>query len=188
MGVGVASRFAGPAHGAPAAILFLGLLAWACVSDLRARRIPNVVVLLLLLAGLLHSVVVGGWGAGLARAAGGFGVGFAIWLPFYLAGALGAGDVKLFAAAAAWFGPIYAAYAAIASALCGGLLALAWIVVADPAGLIRFVGLLPGAATRFRLSAPTPAAKRARVPYGLAMAAGLAATAFLDLLPTAGWL
>jgi prepilin peptidase CpaA len=166
--------------------VFLCLLAWACVSDLRTRRIPNLVVVLLVLSGLLHSVAgADSLGSGLARAAAGFGVGFAIWLPFYLAGALGAGDVKLFAAAATWLGPAFAVRAALASAICGGVLALAWIVVADPTGLSRFVGLLPGAATRLRPQQPTPASKRARVPYGLAMAAGLATTAFFDLLPTA---
>ncbi len=80
-----------------AQILLAMLVATAAIFDLRCRRIPNWLVLAGIVVGL-------GWNAhssgfsGMGRAATGLGLVFALYLPFYLIRALGAGDVKLLAA------------------------------------------------------------------------------------------
>lgn len=76
----------------------------AAVIDLRSRRIPNWLTLLLAVAGLINALVwrfpvdIAGSTLGLLA---GFGL---LLLPFAL-GAIGGGDVKLLAAIGAWVGP-----------------------------------------------------------------------------------
>src|ERR1700712_1629037 len=69
----------------------------AGVYDLRTRRIPNKLTLPAIFAGLLLHLIIGspaemGWAALAGLIAGG------IFLLFFLAGGMGAGDVKLMAA------------------------------------------------------------------------------------------
>jgi prepilin peptidase CpaA len=85
-------------------IVGLTIASLACVTDLRTRRIPNVLTFGAALAGLLYQFVSGGID-GLGHAALGWLVGAVIFiLPFALGG-LGGGDVKLLAALGAWLGP-----------------------------------------------------------------------------------
>ena len=67
---------------------------------------------------------------GLVRALSGLALGFSIWIMFHVAGGMGAGDVKLFAAAAAWLGPGGAWRAALVAALAGGVLSLGALILA----------------------------------------------------------
>jgi prepilin peptidase CpaA len=85
-------------------LAFALLLAGACVSDLRSRRIPNQIVSALGLAGLGYALGTMAPIAALEHALGGSAVGLALWLPFWMARVLGAGDVKLAAASGAWLG------------------------------------------------------------------------------------
>jgi prepilin peptidase CpaA len=74
-----------------------------------------------------------GWHAGtsgatgLERSAGGAAVGFLVFLVFYVAGAMGAGDIKLMAAFGALLGPSGILLAALFAAPAGGLMAAAWL-------------------------------------------------------------
>ena len=112
--------------------MFLALAVW---TDLRWRRVPNVLVawgLALALALPLAAVsrpdeslawpsvglsVVGTWAAGLTLS------GLLLW-PLYLRGAMGAGDIKLMAMAGAFLGPDLAWRAVLYTCVAGGLLAL----------------------------------------------------------------
>jgi prepilin peptidase CpaA len=169
--------------------VFTLLLVGACVSDVQRRRIPNVLVLILALCGLGFSLVANPIRPGAAHAAGGAAVGLVIWLPFWMMGKLGAGDVKLFAAAGAWLGPMGAVTGALVAAVCGGILTLGWLVheqgVASTLRGIALRGLLlRGNAARAGVQAPSllvvPATRR--VPYGLALAAGALLVAWLPAL------
>jgi prepilin peptidase CpaA len=137
-------------------VVFVALLAAACVTDARERRIPNRLVVTLALLGVVYSVATAPWLVGAQRALLGALVGVAIWLPFHLMGWMGAGDVKLFGAASAWLGPAFALRASLLAALLGGVLALVWLA-------------------RARLQA-NPGERR--LPYGIAMAAALALAAW----------
>jgi prepilin peptidase CpaA len=162
------------------------LLAWAAVSDLRARRIPNTLVLVLAALGLVYVVLVRqspsallGWGGGLV-------VGFALWIPLHVLGMLGAGDVKLFAAAAAWLGPMGAVRGALLCAVVGGLLSLLFMAWTRTSGAtFRRLGSWAVVAASGGSKLPPPAAHAThQLPYGVAMAVGLALAWWLpQLLP-----
>ena len=170
--------------------LLTALLLTACATDLRARRIPNPLVLALLGAAVVRALLGGPVAPGAALLAA--GLGLLLWLPPYALRVLGAGDVKLFAAAAAWIGPVAVPRAALAAGVAGGLLGLAWLLArltratvgalrvhrfGAPAAIAAHAaacgGVLPALATRLRASAQ--ADRRTTLPYGLAIAAGILA-------------
>jgi prepilin peptidase CpaA len=76
----------------------------AAFFDLRERRIPNLLTGPTLLFGLLLHGLVEGWSRGLASAGGAALVAGLLFLVFFLAGGMGAGDVKLMAAVGAVVG------------------------------------------------------------------------------------
>jgi prepilin peptidase CpaA len=114
-------------------IVALALGSIACVTDVRSRRIPNVLTFGGAAAGLMFHAAFP-TGSGLLPAAEGWLAGAVVlFIPFALGG-LGAGDVKLLAALGAWLGPSEIIRAAMYAALAGGVLAL---VVALARGYLR---------------------------------------------------
>ncbi len=92
--------------------------------DLRTRRIPNVVVLLLLASGLGWAVS-GATGVTLPSAGAGALFGLVLMLPGHCFGGTGAGDVKLFAAAGAVIGVEQVPQAFLFTLIAGGVVAAA---------------------------------------------------------------
>ncbi|NOT59039.1 MAG: prepilin peptidase [Acidobacteria bacterium] len=142
--------------------------------DLRYRRIPNKLVAPLLASGLaLHFTFAGM--AGLLVSLQGMLLGFGLMLILHVFGALGAGDVKLFAALGAVLGlPLVLPTFAIA-VMTGGVLAVAMALYAGTARvvgervLLIFGGMVMGTGIpRF----PVPADKRHTLPYGVAITLG----------------
>lgn len=154
---------------------FTLLLAAGCVTDLRERRIPNALVVLLLAGGLLFAASTGPIGSSLVRSLAGVAAGFGIWIVFYIIGVMGAGDVKFFAAAGAWLGPGTTWRAAIIAALVGGGLAVLFLVRERRLGAT--MRRLAMAATSRSLdvvgtgSGPGVEGRRP-LPYGVALAVG----------------
>jgi prepilin peptidase CpaA len=104
-----------------ATVLLIGVV--ACMFDVRTRRIPNQLTFGAALAGLcFHTATSGGSGAGLSAA--GWFVGLLIFTPYFLAGGMGGGDVKLLAALGAWLGPWETFWLAIYAGIAGGVLGL----------------------------------------------------------------
>ena len=96
----------------------------ACVTDIRTRRIPNILTFGGALAGIVFHLVTGGM-SGLFLGSSGWVVGVLIFfLPFALGG-LGAGDVKLLGALGAWLGPKAIVWVALYTGIAGGIAALA---------------------------------------------------------------
>jgi prepilin peptidase CpaA len=100
-----------------------GIVLVACVTDLRSRRIPNVLTFGAALAGIGVAGVTAGW-SGAALAGGGWLAGIALFLPLFLLGGMGAGDVKLLGALGAWLGPLAVMWVALYGAIAGGVLAI----------------------------------------------------------------
>jgi prepilin peptidase CpaA len=163
------------------AVLAISLI--ACVSDLRSRRIPNVLTFGAAIAGLVvHTAVEGASGA--LTAGGGWLTGLILFLPFFALGGMGGGDVKLLAALGAWLGAYDTLYLALYSGVAGGALAL---VVAFARGYLRVAlanvleilrywrasGLRP--VPNFTLDTP----HAPRLAYALPMFFGVVATLWL---------
>jgi prepilin peptidase CpaA len=114
---------------------------------------------------------------------GGFAVGLGVFLPFFLMGGMGAGDVKTMAAAGAFLAPWPSLLAAGLSLIAGAMLGLA--VLAWRGGLLATLrgysqSLLFLSSTRRWLRPSLPAAAAQRFPYALAIALGtLGAVAWL---------
>lgn len=102
----------------------LGFLLLAAIVDVRKRRIPNMLTLVLAGAGLALSFtrlgLVGPWSA-----LAGLGVGFGLTLALFILGALGGGDVKLLAGVGAWIGPWPVLAVFLAAAVVGLVLVIA---------------------------------------------------------------
>jgi prepilin peptidase CpaA len=81
------------------AVIVGGLI--AAITDIRERKVYNLLTYPLFLSGLIfHTAVSGGWG--FATSLGGALFGFLILLAPCFLGGIGAGDVKLLAAIGAW--------------------------------------------------------------------------------------
>lgn len=161
------------------AFVFALLLTVAAVSDVRTRRIPNVLVAFVAASGLLFSVTAFGLVGGLKHSLGGLLLGLAIWLPFYMVRWLGAGDVKLFAAAGAWLGIERTLVGALLAALLGGVLAVAWMLRAYGVAGTSARVTLGMASPRQVVNRPVDSKSRDAIPYGVALALGALAAAWL---------
>jgi len=139
-------------------IVLIAMVAAAAWTDLRARRIPNWIPV----SGALIGVVFGGLSS-LAGAALGFGIFFVL----YIAGGMGAGDVKLFSAVGALVGPQPLIVVFILTGLIGGIAALA--VSVSRGRLRETLGKASALAVGIRTVAT---ADSLRLPYGAIIAAG----------------
>lgn len=153
---------------------FVLLLGLASISDIRTRRIPNRLVGLIAILGMIQSVLTLPLAEGLLRALSCLALGFALWIPFYATGLLGAGDVKLFAAASAWLSPGQVLAAALVSAIVGGVLSVGGLIMVDGVAVtaLRLAHLVRHPA--ILLSAQSARRHKPTLPYGLAMSIGLA--------------
>jgi prepilin peptidase CpaA len=102
----------------------LVLVVVATVTDLRSRRIPNWLTMPFLATGLAVGGVTGGL-TGLARSAEGAGLAILLLGAFCLLRGMGWGDLKLCTAVGAWLGPGQLILALIATAVAGGVAAVA---------------------------------------------------------------
>lgn len=149
------------------ALSLLTLLALAVRQDLSEHRISNQLTLAgLVTALLLHSY--SGGISGFSSALAGAGIGFACFLPLYLCKGMGAGDVKLMAAAGAFLQPEGAFAAAMVSLASGAVLAVAFLIW-------RGHQMRTAAATGGDTWNPTSLRKE-RFPYAVAIAVGVFVT------------
>jgi len=148
----------------------------AIVDDLARRQISNWIPCSAFAAGLILQTVQGGWrGAGSALL--GTITGAAVFLIFYLLGGMGGGDVKLMAGFGAVLGVRQLLEAALWTAGCGGLMAVAVIAASQ---LRRFwTGRQRVSATEIPASGSTLSTRRESIPYAPAIAAGV----WLSLVP-----
>jgi prepilin peptidase CpaA len=105
-----------------------GVLVVAAAIDGWKLKVPNWITFPLVVSGWVYSTVYFGW-AGLAWSLVGTAVGLGLLMPAYAIGGMGAGDVKLLAGVGAWIGGTDTFYAFCVSAILGGVIALAMIVV-----------------------------------------------------------
>jgi prepilin peptidase CpaA len=155
--------------------LVLGACAIAVATDLRSRRIPNVLTAALAVAALgLHATSgLAGFGVALATLVGVLFLG----LVAFSFGWLGGGDVKLLAAGAAALGFPDALPFLVYTAIGGGVLALVFAAVTGRLGtVLRSVALI---VRPFAYKGTTPVAPTDPImlPYAIAIAFGAVAVA-----------
>lgn len=146
--------------------------------DVRSHRIPNFLTLPAIVAGLALHLLLGGWRQFFASAAAGLLCGL-IFLVFYLAGGMGAGDVKLITAAGCISGLSLVGSLLILTSLVGGAMALSLALyhrriketLRNAIALVlhhKSKGLTPHPELNIRN------AQTLRLPYALAITAGSA--------------
>lgn len=152
-----------------AAWFVIALVVAATITDLRSRRIPNLLVLPFLILGLVFSGVAHGWG-GVWQSL--LGVLLAVTVMGFLCflGGMGMGDLKLCAAVGAWVGPSQLLIALVMTTLAGGVMAVAWAVAGGFLweALRGSAGLVLG--KRKGLTLKNPVARK--MPYAPAIALG----------------
>ena len=109
-------------------ILLALLIAIGFVTDVRWRKIPNILNVSAVLAGGGYYMAVDGW-KGLLFSVGGMVTLFVIMLILYVLKAVGAGDVKLFAAIGALVGWMVSIQILVYSVLYAGLIAMLVLTV-----------------------------------------------------------
>jgi prepilin peptidase CpaA len=152
-------------------IVLMAMVAAAAVTDLRTRRIPNWIPV----SGAVIGVVFGGLPS-LAGAA----LGFGIFMILYVAGGMGAGDVKLFSAVGALVGPQALIVVFVFTGLIGGLAAIA---LSLSRGQLRET--LANASALAAGVRPVATPQSLRLPYGAVIAAGVL---IRELCVIRGWL
>jgi prepilin peptidase CpaA len=154
------------------------------VFDVRSRRIPNFITMPAFLFGLALHLALGGWGQLFTALAAGVICGL-VFLLFYLAGGMGAGDVKLIMAVGCIAGLSHVAYLLVLTALSGGAMA---IVLAVARGRLQQtltnVGALASHHGHEGLQ-PHPEinlsnSETLRLPYALAIAGGSLLTLYFQ--------
>ncbi len=101
-------------------------LVGAAIIDGWKLKVPNWLTYHFVIGGLAFAAWSGGT-SGLLWALAGSALGLALLLPLYAIGGMGAGDVKLLAGVGAWMGPALTLGAFAATAITGGLMALAMV-------------------------------------------------------------
>ena len=161
------------------AVLILLLIA-ASVFDYRSQRIPNRLVQLGVLFGLIYNIAFPPYrDAGMLWPFAGMGLGFLAFLPLYLISATGAGDVKLMAMVGAFVGPFDMIGILLCTMAAGGVLSLLLVLARGTGGLLLRnltallkLGFLSGQAgirPDLSLNADASAGK---LPYALAISTG----------------
>lgn len=155
-------------------ILLVPLAALIAYYDVRYRRIPNAFVLATLSSGLGMNAILNGW-HGVYSSIAGCAFAFGLMFMLHVFGAMGAGDVKLFAAIGAVTGVQLVLPTFFVVILTGGFLAIvsiirAGIVITTMQRVLQIlVGLLPGwPMPKFAV----PADRKHTIPYGVAITMG----------------
>src|SRR5262245_50298891 len=164
-------------------VVVLILAVVASWFDLRTRHIPNLATFGGAALGFLYAGIVHG-GSGLATSVEGWLAGLALFLPFFLLGGMGAGDVKLLACFGAWLGPWLALWTALYTMIAGGVMA---IVVGFASGYLREASInVVMLLAHWRVAGLKPhptltlqESRGPRLPYALPLAVGVATAIWL---------
>jgi prepilin peptidase CpaA len=104
-------------------LVIILILVISIITDLRDRKILNIVTLPAILTACIYHFFTSGL-EGFYFSGQGFLVGLGLLIIPFLMGGIGAGDVKLLAAVGAWKGTFFIFYTGIYAGIVGGLIAL----------------------------------------------------------------
>lgn len=154
-------------------LLLVITLAICVITDIRSRKIYNIVIFPALLITLFLQLVLGGWQA-LGASLLGFLIGFSILIIPYLLGGIGAGDVKLLALIGALKGGYFVFTTALYMALLGGGIAL--LILLFRSGVKKRLQSIVYGIYSYRYGIRLPLLNKEDLkmtyPYGVAIAGG----------------
>jgi prepilin peptidase CpaA len=150
------------------------LLIICLATDLRERKIYNMVLIPALLFGLGYNFFMGSW-PGLLQSIEGILAGLGLLIIPFAMGGMGGGDVKLLAVIGAVMGPLFVFYTALGMGLMGGIIAIMVLIYKGQA--FRFLtsclrGLWTMLTTGFQVIHFDFDHEKTTIPYGVAIAAG----------------
>ena len=160
----------------------------AFITDVRSMRIPNLLSLSAIISGLMVHLCIGGF-QGLLASISGFGTGFGIMFVLYLAGAVGAGDVKIFGGIGAWTGVLFTVQAMVYSILIAGVIGL--IILLWKKQLVQRLGklilyifgrVIPGIGLISSVHSYSPLKEGLRFPFMIAVLPGFISACGIYLL------
>lgn len=160
----------------PLLAIAVGIIAGlAAITDLRQRRIPNVITVPAAVLGLLfHSVLPIGEGWWFALA--GFAVGAALLILPYLLGGGGMGDIKLLAAMGTWLGPFWILVAFATGTVVGAVLTLICLIAGRSFEELIGIKIDPSAAKKQasqpRAMKALPFRSKKALPFAVPLAMG----------------
>jgi len=172
-------------------LLLIALLSYVstlCISDMVTHRIPNTLTVPAAATAMILSVASHGI-SGVVTSGAGLLVGLSIFLPFYLSGGFGAGDVKGMAAVGAFMGPYGVFLAALCTLIAGMVCGLALLFVTGGLSAMRSMlgrwtfraHVLFATGRKAHIEADPGDPARRRFPYGVAIACGTAASVLVTL-------
>lgn len=157
------------------AVLTIVVVTVAVITDLLWRRIPNILTIPAFVLAVFVRAFFQGWaGSGLALAGG--VIAPVLLLVIHGGKGIGMGDLKLAAVIGAVLGPVMAIVAIFASAIAGGIIAVA--VMLKPGGQLRSfmdvfsIGLTFGKKKKVNDAPDKSRTSVETIPYGLAIGAG----------------
>ena len=164
-------------------LLLIPMAVFIVYYDVRYRRIPNMLVLSLLIGGFTINISFGGLNGALTSVEG-LALAFLPMFLIHMFGAMGAGDVKLFGAVGSVIGVSMVPMTFVVVVMLGAVLAIytmlrSGTIFSTLHGVLRiFVGIMPGwEMPRFAI----PPDRKHTIPYGVAIMLGsLIATAVLQ--------
>src|SRR5687767_1402314 len=149
--------------------------------DVRTRRIPNLLTLPMLLAGLAGAAVWGGW-TGLLESTAACLLLSAPYVVLFLFAGGGGGDAKLMGAIGAWVGLSAGLVVLLAVSVCAVIIGLAFALMRGRLrpvlGNMRMIssglyGAATGLGTREAAALMPGHAVMLKMPYGIAICAGV---------------
>jgi prepilin peptidase CpaA len=157
------------------------LLLSASILDLMYSKIPNILNYPFMAGGVLHHAYMRGM-EGFVFSLEGLGLGIALLLFFYLAGGMGAGDVKLMGAIGSFLGPAGVFKAFLISAVIGGFYAVLLIIIFGKSR--EYMNKIVSSfkyffyVRRVEVQSPQVTGAVPRMRYGVAIAIGTALSIF----------
>ncbi len=170
-------------------VILVLLIVSSVYFDITKKKIPNFLTFPVILWGLLAYTVSGGLD-GFRFSLYGFLAGLAVFLIPFALGGMGGGDVKLLAAVGALKGYVFVLHTALLAALCGGVMAVGYLLIKKRLWrtLRKAIGILAAPvftflSWRFRRPfikdlaayfspAPVAGEEKLYLPYGVAIGLG----------------
>ena len=156
------------------------LLIVAALIDVKTRRIPNWLVLSGALYGVIYNTALPPTPHdNILFPLMGLALGLMLFLPLYLLRAMGAGDVKLLGMVGAFLGPGDTFYAALATMIVGGMLAILFVLAKGKLQImfrnlasvfqLGYLSVASGSTPNLQVA---PQVSAGKLPYAVAIAIG----------------